>query len=65
MNTVMENIRLGKREASDEEVREAARLAHCDAFINRLPQGYDTFIGENGTRLSGGERLRISIARAL
>lgn len=64
-DTVMENIRLGRRGASDEEVIEAAKAANCDAFIRRLPQGYHTLIGENGSRLSGGERQRISIARAL
>lgn len=64
-DTVMENIRLGRRGATDEEVRAAARAANCDEFVRRLPQGYDTAIGENGTRLSGGERQRISIARAL
>lgn len=63
--SVMENIRLGKKEASDEEVIEAARLAQCDGFVGKLPQGYDTLIGENGERLSGGERQRISIARAI
>ena len=64
-DTVMENIRLGKRGATDEEVRTAARAANCDEFVSHLPQGYDTSIGENGTKLSGGERQRISIARAL
>lgn len=64
-DTVMENIRLGRRGAADEEVRAAARAANCDEFVKRLPQGYDTPIGENGARLSGGERQRISIARAL
>ena len=64
-DTVMENIRLGKRGASDEEVRAAAEAANCGEFIRRLPQGYDTPIGENGAKLSGGERQRISIARAL
>ena len=64
-DTVMENIRLGKHGASDEEVRAAAVAANCDEFVNKLPQGYDTLIGENGTKLSGGERQRISIARAL
>ncbi|MDO4267401.1 MAG: ABC transporter ATP-binding protein [Eubacteriales bacterium] len=62
---VMENIRLGRRGASDEEVRADAEAANCGEFIRRLPEGYDTPIGENGTRLSGGERQRISIARAL
>ena len=64
-DTVMENIRLGKRGATDEEVRAAAAAANCGEFICRLPQGYDTPIGENGAKLSGGERQRISIARAL
>ena len=64
-DTVMENIRLGKRGATDDEVRAAAKAANCDEFVERLPQGYDTPIGENGAKLSGGERQRISIARAL
>lgn len=64
-DTVMENIRLGRRGAADEEVRAAAKAANCDEFANRLPKGYDTPIGENGAKLSGGERQRISIARAL
>ena len=64
-DTVMENIRLGRRGASNQEVLEAARAAQCDGFIQRLPQGYQTVIGENGSTLSGGERQRISIARAL
>ena len=64
-DTVMENIRLGKHGATDEEVRAAAKAANCDEFVQRLPQGYDTPIGENGAKLSGGERQRISIARAL
>lgn len=64
-DTVMENIRLGKRGASDEEVIEAARAANCEEFINKLPDGYATNIGENGAKLSGGERQRISIARAI
>ena len=64
-DTVMENIRLGKRGATDEEVRAAAEAANCGEVIRRLPQGYDTPIGENGAKLSGGERQRISIARAL
>ena len=64
-DTVMENIRLGKHGATDEEVRSAAAAANCDEFVEKLPRGYDTPIGENGTKLSGGERQRISIARAL
>ncbi len=64
-DTVMENIRLGKHGASDEEVIEAAKKANCDEFVQKLPQGYQTKIGENGAKLSGGERQRISIARAL
>ena len=63
-NTVMENIRVGKKNATDEEVLKAARLANCDEFVRSLPDGYDTIIGENGSELSGGERQRISIARA-
>ena len=64
-DTVMENIRLGKHGASDEEVLAAAKAANCDEFVEKLPQGYATPIGENGAKLSGGERQRISIARAL
>jgi ATP-binding cassette subfamily B protein len=64
-DTVMENIRLGKHGATDEEVRAAAAAANCDEFVEKLPQGYATPIGENGAKLSGGERQRISIARAL
>ncbi len=64
-DTIMENIRLGRRGASDEEVRAAAKAANCDEFVEKLPQGYYTPIGENGAKLSGGERQRISIARAL
>lgn len=64
-DTVRENIRLGKKNATDEEVLAAAKMARCDEFVERLPNGYDTLIGENGGRLSGGERQRISIARAL
>jgi len=63
-NTITENIRIGKKDATDEEVMNAARLANCDEFITRLPDGYNTVIGENGAKLSGGERQRISIARA-
>lgn len=63
--TVMDNIRIGRRGATDEEVMAAARAANCDDFVSRLPEGYMTVIGENGAKLSGGERQRISIARAL
>lgn len=63
-NSVMENIRIGKKDASDEEVMAAAKLAHCDEFVQNLPNKWDTIIGENGSNLSGGERQRISIARA-
>lgn len=62
--SVMENIRIGKRNATDEEVIKAAKLANCDEFVSKLPNGYNTDIGENGCKLSGGERQRISIARA-
>ena len=64
-NTIMENIRIGRKGATDEEVMRAAEQAQCDEFISRLPDGYQTVIGENGSALSGGERQRISIARAL
>ena len=64
-NTVMENIRIGRQGATDEEVLAAAREAQCDDFVEKLPEGYQTMIGENGSALSGGERQRISIARAL
>lgn len=64
-SSVLENIRLGKKDATDEEVKKAASLAQCDYFVQKLPNGYDTLIGENGEKLSGGERQRISIARAL
>lgn len=62
--SVMENIRLGKQDASDEEVKRAARLANCTDFIEKMDKGFDTLIGENGAELSGGERQRLSIARA-
>ena len=63
--TLMENIRYGRRRASDEEVLEAAKKAHCHEFISRLPYGYDTYVGERGIKLSGGERQRVAIARAI
>ena len=62
--SVMENIRIGKQDASDEEVRRAAKLANCTDFIEKMDKGFDTLIGENGAELSGGERQRLSIARA-
>ena len=63
-NTIMENIRIGRSDATDKEVIAAAKLAHCDEFADKLPEGWHTMIGENGSELSGGERQRISIARA-
>ncbi|QGY47593.1 ATP-binding cassette domain-containing protein [Maribellus comscasis] len=63
--SIMDNIRLGKRNATDKEVMRVAKLAQCDEFVSKMPQGYETVIGENGETLSGGERQRISIARAL
>lgn len=63
-NTIMENIRIGKKDATDEEVMQAARLAHCEEFVEKLPDKWNTMVGENGSELSGGERQRISIARA-
>jgi ATP-binding cassette subfamily B protein len=63
--SILENIRVGKKDATDEEVIEAAKLAECDEFVGKLPDGYDTVIGENGELLSGGQRQRISIARAM
>lgn len=63
-NTIMDNIRIGKKDATDEEVLAAAKLANCDEFALKLPDGYNSMIGENGSALSGGERQRISIARA-
>ena len=63
--SIRDNIRIGKRDATDEEILRAAKLANCDDFVRKLPQGYDTVIGENGDTLSGGERQRISIARAI
>lgn len=64
-NSIMENIRVGRKDATDDDVIEAAKLAECDEFVQKLPEGYDTNIGENGELLSGGQRQRISIARAL
>ncbi|EHQ88993.1 ABC transporter ATP-binding protein [Desulfosporosinus youngiae] len=64
-SSIMDNIRLGRKDATDEEVIKAAELAQCAEFVKKLPQGYNTLIGENGERLSGGERQRISIARAI
>lgn len=63
--TLMDNIRYGRRDATDEEVLEAACLAHCDEFINQLPLSYETYVGERGVKLSGGERQRVAIARAI
>ncbi len=63
--TLMENIRYGYRDATDEEVIEAAKKAHCHEFISKLPEGYNTFVGERGIKLSGGERQRVAIARAI
>ena len=63
--TLLENIRYGKRKATDAEVFEAGRLAHCDEFIKNFPAGYETFVGERGVKLSGGERQRVAIARAI
>jgi len=64
-NTVMENIRIGRQNATDEEVLKAAKAARCEEFVSNLPEGYHSMIGENGCTLSGGERQRISIARAI
>ena len=64
-DTIKNNIKYAKDDASDEEIIEAAKLSYCDEFINQFPDKYDTLIGENGVRLSGGEKQRISIARAL
>lgn len=64
-NSILENIRIGRKNASDEEVIAAAKIAQVDEFAAKLPQGYNTMIGENGVLLSGGERQRISIARAI
>ena len=64
-NSILENIRVGRKDATDDEVLQAAKLAECDEFVQKLPEGYDAVIGENGELLSGGQRQRISIARAL
>lgn len=64
-DTIMGNIRLGRKDATNEEILAAARAAQCDEFVQQLPEGYQTVVGENGSTLSGGERQRISIARAL
>ena len=64
-NSILENIRVGRKDATDEEVIEAARLAECDEFVQKLPEGYDTVIGEGGVTLSGGQKQRIAIARAI
>ena len=64
-DSILENIRVGRKDATDEEVIEVAKLAECDEFVQKLPEGYNTVIGENGELLSGGQRQRISIARAL
>ena len=64
-NTILENIRIGRKGATDKEVLEAAKRANCDEFVSKLPNGYNTVIGENGSKLSGGERQRLSIARAI
>ena len=64
-DTVMNNIRIGKKDATDEEIYSVAKMARCDEFIRKMPEGYDSMIGENGCTLSGGERQRISIARSL
>ena len=64
-SSIKDNIKIGKKDATDEEIARAAKIARCDDFINKMPEGIDTIIGENGQRLSGGERQRISIARAI
>ena len=64
-DTIKANIKIGSRDATDEEIKAVAKIARCDEFIEKLPNGYDTIIGENGALLSGGQRQRISIARAL
>ena len=64
-DTILNNIKYAKENASDEEVNEVAKLSFCDEFINNLPKKFETIIGENGVRLSGGEKQRLSIARAM
>ena len=64
-DTIKNNIKYGRQEATDEEVFKVANLSFCDEFINNLPNKFDTLIGENGVRLSGGEKQRLSIARAM
>ena len=64
-SSIKDNIKIGKKDATDEEIMRAAKIAKCYEFINKMPEGIDTLIGENGQRLSGGERQRIAIARAL
>jgi ABC-type multidrug transport system fused ATPase/permease subunit len=63
--SLLENIRFGRPDATDEEVKQAAKLAHCDDFIEGLPEKYETYVGERGVKLSGGERQRVAIARAI
>jgi len=63
--TLMENIRYGRPDATDDEVKQAATLAHCHEFISSFPDGYSTYVGERGVKLSGGERQRVAIARAI